>query len=99
MRSNAPLKVNLAEISERRTREQRDRMLAVIAEFGGEKRQPMLVPEDDPANNELMLRLADEVLFLHDQIRRIVKVMELVRFHYPGAFRSVTHDDLSDSRS
>jgi hypothetical protein len=53
--------------------------LAVITEFGGERRQPMLVPEDDPANNELVMRLADEVLFLRDQIRRIAKVMEASR--------------------
>jgi hypothetical protein len=29
-----------------------------------ERRQPMLVPEDDPCNNELVMRLTDEVLFL-----------------------------------
>jgi hypothetical protein len=62
--SNAPLKVNLAEISERQARRS---AIAVIAEFGGEKRQPMLVSEDDPANNEIMLRLANEALFLRDQ--------------------------------
>jgi hypothetical protein len=67
------VKFNWAEFREREAREQRDRALAVIAEFGGEKRQPMLVPEDDPANNEVMLRLAEEVLFLRDQIRRIGK--------------------------
>lgn len=85
MRSSAPLKVNLAEISERRARKQRDRALAVIAEFGGERRQPMLVPEDDPCNNELVMRLADEVLFLRDQIRCIGKVMELVEAGKPFA--------------
>jgi hypothetical protein len=60
-------------------REQRNRVLAVIAELGGEQRQPMLVPEDDPCNNELVMRLADEVLFLRAQIRRIAKVIELVQ--------------------
>jgi hypothetical protein len=47
MQSNAPLKVNLAEIIERRAREQRDRALAVIAEFGGRKPERMLVPMED----------------------------------------------------
>jgi hypothetical protein len=70
---------------ERRAREQRDRALAVIAEFGGQKRQPMLVPEDDPANNELVLRLADEVLFLRDQIRRIGMAAELAQAGKPFA--------------
>jgi hypothetical protein len=85
MRSNAPLKIKLVEISERSAREQRDRTLAVITEFGGERRQPMLVPEDDPCNNELVMRLADEVLFLRDQIRRLGKVMELVQAGKPFA--------------
>jgi hypothetical protein len=79
------LKFNLAEFRERRTREQRDRALAVIAEFGGERRQPMLVPEDDPANNELVLQLVNEVLFLRDQIRRVGMVMELVQAGKPFA--------------
>jgi hypothetical protein len=48
---------------ERRAREQRDRVLALIAEFGGQKPERMLVPEDDPANNELVLRLTEEMLF------------------------------------
>ena len=79
------LKFDQVEFREREAREQRDRALAVIAEFGGKKRQPMLVPEDDPANNELVLRLADEVLFLRDQIRRISKVMGLVQAGKPFA--------------
>jgi hypothetical protein len=73
------------EFREREAREQRDRRLAVIAEFGGEKPERMLVPEDDPANNELVLRLAGEVLFLRGQIRRIAKVMELVQAGKPFA--------------
>jgi hypothetical protein len=73
------LKLDLVEFRERREREQRDRALAVIAEFGGEKREPLLVPEDDPCNSELVMRLAEEVLFLRDQIQRIGKVMELVQ--------------------
>jgi hypothetical protein len=48
--------------------------LAVIAEFGGRKKERMLVPEDDSASNEVMMRLADEVLFLRDQLQRIAKV-------------------------
>jgi hypothetical protein len=70
---------------ERRAREQRDRALAVIAEFGDQKPERMLVPEDDPANNELVMRLADEILFLRDQIRRISKVMGLVQAGKPFA--------------
>jgi len=83
MQSNAPSKVDLAEVSERRAREQRDRALAVIAEFGGQKPERMLVPQDDPINNELVMRLVDEVLFLRDQIQRIAKVMELVQAGKP----------------
>jgi hypothetical protein len=78
-------KFDLVEFRERRAREQRDRALAVIAEFGGQKPERMLVPKDDPANNELVLRLTDEVLFLRDQIRRIAKVMELVQAGKPFA--------------
>jgi hypothetical protein len=63
--------LDLNEMHEQRAREQRDRTLAVIAEFGGERRQPMLVPKDDPCNNEVMMRLAKEVLFLRDQIQRL----------------------------
>jgi hypothetical protein len=79
------VKFNVVEFRERQAREQRDRALAVIAEFGGQVRQPILVPEDDPANNEVMVRLADEVLFLRDQIRRIGKVMDLVQAGKPFA--------------
>jgi hypothetical protein len=59
--------------------------LAVIAEFGGRKPKRMLVPQDDPANDEVKLRLAGEILFLRDQIRRIDKVMELVQAGKPFA--------------
>ena len=79
------VKFNMVEFREQQEREQRDRTLAVIAEFGGEKRQPMLVPEDDPANNEVVVRLAGEILFLRDQIQRIVKVVELVQADKPFA--------------
>jgi hypothetical protein len=82
-RSNARLKADLAELREQREREQRDRVLAVIAEFGGRKPERMLIPEDDPANNELVLRLTGEILFLRSQIRRIGKVMELVQAGKP----------------
>jgi hypothetical protein len=77
--------LNLNEMHERRAREQRNRALAVIAEFGGQKRERMLVPQDDPCNNELVLRLAGEVLFLRNQIRRLGKVMELVQAGKPFA--------------
>jgi hypothetical protein len=75
----------LAERREQREQAERDRVLAVIAEVGGGKKEPMLVPEDDPANNELVQRLATEVLFLRDQLHRIGKVMELVREGKPFA--------------
>jgi hypothetical protein len=39
----------------------------------------------DPCNNELVMKLADEVLFLRDQIQRIAKVMELVQAGKPFA--------------
>ena len=65
------VKFNLVEFREQQACEQRDRALAVIAEFGGRKPERMLIPEQDPARNELALRLADEILFLRDQIRRI----------------------------
>jgi hypothetical protein len=80
-----PIDLKLAELREQREHEQRDRRLAVIAEFGGEKPERMLVPEDDPANNKLVMRLVDEVLFLRDQIQRIGKVMELVQAGKPFA--------------
>ena len=78
-----PIERKLAELREQREREQRDRALAVIAEFGGRKKAPMLVPEDDPANNEVVVRLASEILFLRDQIRRIAQVVELVQAGKP----------------
>jgi hypothetical protein len=65
------VKLNLAEFRDREASEKRARVLAVITEFGGQKIQPALVPEDDPASNELVLRLAEEVLFLRDQIGRV----------------------------
>jgi hypothetical protein len=80
-----PIDLKLAELREQREQEQRDRTLTVIAEFGGQKPERMLVPEDDPCNDELVLRLAEEVLFLRDQIQRIGKVMELVQAGKPFA--------------
>jgi hypothetical protein len=77
--------LNLNEMHEQRAREQRDRVLAVICEFGGRKPERMLVPEDDPCNNEFVMRLVDEVLFLRGQIQRIAKVMELVQTGKPFA--------------
>jgi hypothetical protein len=48
----------LNERRERREREWWERVLAVIAEFGAQRRQPLLVPEDDPGNDATPLRLA-----------------------------------------
>jgi hypothetical protein len=56
-----------------------NRTLTVIAEFGGEKPERMLVPEDNPCNSELIMRLVNEVLFLRDQIQRVGKAIELVQ--------------------
>ena len=74
-----PIDLKLAELREQQEREQRERVLAVITEFGGQKPEPMLVPMEDPANDEVKLRLANEILFLRGQIGRIGKVMELVQ--------------------
>lgn len=64
------------ELRERREREWRERVLAVIAEFGGQRRERVLVPEDDPCNDALLLRIAGEVLFLRDQLQRIATAVE-----------------------
>ena len=58
-----PIERKLAELREQREREQRDPALTVVAEFGGRKKERMLVPEDDPANNELVLRLPARCCF------------------------------------
>jgi hypothetical protein len=79
------LKLDLVKMRERQASEQRDRALAVIAEFGGRKPERMLIPEEDPANDKVKLKLADEILFLRDQIGRIAKVMELVQAGKPFA--------------
>jgi hypothetical protein len=48
----------------------------------------MLVPEDNPANDAALLRLAGEVLFLRDQLRRIAMAVEWTRSGKPfGSFR------------
>jgi hypothetical protein len=60
---------------QRELKEQRQR-LAVIAEFGGKY---LLVPEDDPANNPVLLRLADEVLLLRGQLRCVGRAIELAQ--------------------
>jgi hypothetical protein len=70
-----------AEVRHQQELEKRQKMLAVIAEFGGEKREYLLVPEDDPANNEVMLRLADEVLFLRNQLRQLARAIEFAQKH------------------
>jgi hypothetical protein len=68
--------LEIDELRERREREWRQRVLAVVAEFGGRRRHPMLVPEDNPANDAALLPLAGEVLFLRDQLRRIAMAVE-----------------------
>jgi hypothetical protein len=66
----------LNERHERQEREWWERVLAVIAELGGQRRQPLLVPEDDPCNDAVLLRLASEVLFLRDQLQHIATAVE-----------------------
>jgi hypothetical protein len=68
--------LEIDELRERREREWRQRVLAVVAEFGGRRRHPVLVPEDDPRRDVVLLRLAGEVLFLRDQLRRIATAVE-----------------------
>jgi hypothetical protein len=78
--------LDINEMRERREREWRERVLAVIAEFGGHRRQPLLVPEDDPCNDPtLLLRLAGEVLFLRDQLQRIATAVEWAQAGKPFA--------------
>jgi phage terminase large subunit-like protein len=72
-----------AEVRRQWVFEKRQKLLAVIAEFGGEKREYLLVPEDDPVNNEVMLRLADEVLFLRNQLSQLARAVGYVQEHKP----------------
>jgi hypothetical protein len=72
------------ELRERREREWRERVLAVIAEFGGQRRQPLLVPEDDPGNDATLLRLVGEILFLRDQLQRIATAVEWAQAGKPS---------------
>jgi hypothetical protein len=64
-----------AEVRHQQELEKQQERLTVIAEFGGEKREYLLVPEDDPANDEVKLRLADEVLFLRNQLRQLARAI------------------------
>jgi hypothetical protein len=75
--------LDIDELRERREREWRQRVMAVVAEFGGRRRHPVLVPEDNPANDMVLLRLAAEVLFLRDQLRRIAMAVEWTRSGKP----------------
>jgi hypothetical protein len=76
----------LQEYREQRDYEHQDRIMAIITEFGGRKPEGrMLIPEEDPANDAVKLRLADEVLFLRGQLQRLAKVMELVQTGKPFA--------------
>jgi hypothetical protein len=77
--------VRVLEFREREERAQRARIAAVIAEFGGQRPERPLVPEDDPANNELVRWLAEEVLFLRDQLGRVAAVLEFVKAGEPFA--------------
>jgi hypothetical protein len=77
--------LEIDELRERREREWRQRVLAVVAEFGGRRRHPALVPEDNPANDAALLRLASEVLFLRDQLRRIATAVEWAQAGEPFA--------------
>jgi hypothetical protein len=70
-----------AEARQQWNLEQRQKLLAVIAEFGGEKREHLLVPEDDPANNEVVLKLANEVLFLRNQLGKLARAIGYVQEH------------------
>ena len=71
------------EMRERGEREWRQRVMAVVAEFGGRRRHPVLVPEDNPANDAALLRLAAEVLFLRDQLRRVAMAVEWAQASEP----------------
>ena len=77
--------LEIDELRERREREWRQRVMAVVAEFGGKRRHPVLVPEDNPANDMVLLRLAAEVLFLRDQLRRIATAVEWAQAGEPFA--------------
>ena len=68
--------LEINELRERREQEWRRRVMAVATEFGARRRHPALVPEDNPANDAALLRLAAEVLFLRDQLRRIATAVE-----------------------
>jgi hypothetical protein len=72
-----------ADVRHQQELEKQQERLTVIAEFGGEKREYLLVPEDDPANDEVKLRLADEVLFLRNQLRQLARAIGYVRERKP----------------
>jgi hypothetical protein len=67
--------LDIDALRERREREWRQRVLAIVDEFGARPHR-LLVPEDDPRSNPTVLRLAAEVLFLRDQIKRIATAVE-----------------------
>jgi hypothetical protein len=65
------------EHCEQRDREELERRLKVIAEFVGQKPDgPMLIPEEDPARDEVKLALAGEVLRLRYQMRLLHSAAE-----------------------
>jgi hypothetical protein len=71
--------LRVAEFTRQRELEEQRQRLAVIAEFGGKRKERPLVPEDDPANNPVLLRLADEVLLLRGQLRCVGRAIELAQ--------------------
>jgi hypothetical protein len=81
----------LNERRERREREWWERVLAVIAEFGAQRRHPLLVPEDDPGNDATLLRLAGEILFLRDQLQRIATAVEWAQAGKPSPSLHITY--------
>jgi hypothetical protein len=62
------------------TMEHKKRLRAIAAEFGWQpKDNRPLVPDDRWTAEHPVARLAGEVLFLREQIRRVGDVMELIK--------------------
>jgi hypothetical protein len=69
--------IKLPELKTRKERRHRAKLEAVIHEFGGRKPERLLVPHDDPMRDALVVRLAEELLFLRDQVRRVGKARRI----------------------
>ena len=80
--------LDINEMRERQEREWQERVLAVVAKFGGQRRQPLLVPEDDPGTNAILQRIAGEGLFLRDQLQRIATAVKWTQAGKPFALIS-----------